>query len=157
MKNRRNGYTMTELVVTVALIGTLLSFAVPRYASISEETQGDRNLANMHVIREAFFGYFFRMHIKDGRIAHFPPQPLNADTLMDETWSNTPIDPTISGDKPRDLFSSGVLPLNSNNKPFKYKTWKDTVQATGEIKNNMKIEDVDQDSPTYGKSFTFSL
>ena len=104
MKNRRNGYTMTELVVTVALIGTLLSFAVPRYASISEETQGDRNLANMHVIREAFFGYFFRMHIKDGRIAHFPPQPLNADTLMDETWSNTPIDPTISGDKPETYF-----------------------------------------------------
>ena len=67
MKTRRNGYTMTELVVTVALIGTLLSFAVPRYASISEETQGDRNLANMHVIREAFFGYW--QSVADGIVA----------------------------------------------------------------------------------------
>ena len=60
MNITKNGYTMTELVVTVALIGTLLSFAVPRYASVSEETQGERNIANMQIIRESFFHYFYR-------------------------------------------------------------------------------------------------
>jgi len=157
MNITKNGYTMTELVVTVALIGTLLSFAVPRYASVSEETQGERNIANMQIIRESFFHYFYRMHQKEGRVAHFPPQPVNADTVMDETWSNTPMDPIFSVDKPKDLFSSGVLPMNSNDKPFKYKTWKDTVQTTGEIKNYIKIEDIDEDSPSYGKSFTYSI
>ena len=58
MNNSKNGYTMTELIVTVALIGTLLSFAVPRYASVSEETQGERNIANMQIIRESFFIIF---------------------------------------------------------------------------------------------------
>ena len=153
----KNGYTMTELVVTVALIGTLLSFAVPRYTSVAEETQGERNIANMQVIRETFFHYFYRMHQKAGRVAHFPPQPPNEDTLMDETWSNTPMDVTFPDGKPKDLFSSGVLPMNSNNKPFKYKTWKDTVETTGVVNYHMKIEDIDEDSPTYGKSFTYSI
>ena len=49
---------MTEMVVTVALIGTLLSFAVPRYTSVAEEMQGERNIANMQTIREAFFNTF---------------------------------------------------------------------------------------------------
>ena len=35
---------MTELVVTVALIGTLLSFAVPRYTTVTEEMQAERIL-----------------------------------------------------------------------------------------------------------------
>ena len=57
-KLKKDGFTMTEMVVTVALIGTLLSFAVPRYTSVSEDTQAERNIANMQVIREAFFHYF---------------------------------------------------------------------------------------------------
>ena len=149
------GYTMTELVVTIAMVGTLLSFAVPRYTSVSEETQGERNIANMQVIRETFFHYFYRMHQKAGRIAHFPPQPTNTDTLMTEIWANTPM--ALSDDKPKDLFSTGKLPMNSNNKPFKYKTWKDTSQTTGEISYYIEIEDIDEDSPSYGKSFTYSI
>ena len=76
MKNKiikENGFTMTELVVTVALIGTLLSFAVPRYTTVTEEMQAERNIANMQTIREVFFHYFYRMHQQKGRISHFPP------------------------------------------------------------------------------------
>ena len=61
MKNKiikENGFTMTELVVTVALIGTLLSFAVPRYTTVTEEMQAERNIANMQTVREVFFHYF---------------------------------------------------------------------------------------------------
>ena len=32
----KNGFTMTELVVTVALIGTLLSLSAPRFVNVSE-------------------------------------------------------------------------------------------------------------------------
>ena len=43
-----NGFTMTDLVVTVALMGTLLSLVAPKFTNVSEETQGERNIANMH-------------------------------------------------------------------------------------------------------------
>jgi len=185
-KLKKDGFTMTEMVVTVALIGTLLSFAVPRYTSVSEDTQAERNIANMQVIREAFFHYFYRMHQQKGRIAHFPPQPDNETNVMDETWADTPIDPRLSPVKPKDLFSKKELPKNSNNNPFKYTTWEEiptltteqpvdadgdgnqdvdengdlvfeSITVTGEKDYFIKIEDIDLDSPSYGKSFTYSI
>ena len=44
------GFTMMELVVTLALMGILFSFAIPAYNGVSEEMQGKRNVANMHTI-----------------------------------------------------------------------------------------------------------
>ena len=160
MKNKikkENGFTMTELVVTVALIGTLLSFAVPRYTTVTEEMQAERNIANMQTIREVFFHYFYRMHQQKGRVSHFPPAPSNQDKTMDDFWSGTPMDSTLSPMSPNNLFSRGEVPKNSNNNPFKYTTWKDTVNVTGEIRYYIKIEDIDLDSPSYGKSFTYSI
>ena len=75
------GFTMMELVVTLALMGVLISFAIPAYNGVSEEMQGKRNEANMQTIREAFFHYFYRMHQQKGRIAHFPPPPDNEDKV----------------------------------------------------------------------------
>ena len=152
-----NGFTMTELVVTVALMGTLLSLAAPRFINVSEETQGERNIANMNTIREVFFHYFYRSMQREGYVAHFPTEPSNQNKLMDDSWSNTAIDSTISLTSPNNLFSRGAVPKNSNNNPFKYTTWKDTVQFTGEIRYFIRIEDVDQDSPSYGKSFTYNI
>jgi len=57
----------------------------------------------------------------------------------------------------KNLFSKGEVPKNSNKYPFKYETWQDTVAATGEIRYYIKIEDIDQDSPSYEKSFTYSI
>ena len=39
------GFTMMELVVTLALMGVLISFAIPAYNGVSEEMQGKRNEA----------------------------------------------------------------------------------------------------------------
>ena len=156
-KITREGFTMTELVVTVALIGTLLSFAVPRYTTVTEEMQAERNIANMQTIREVFFHYFYRMHQQRGRISHFPPAPTNQDKTMDDLWADTPMDSLLSPMAPKNLFSRGEVPKNSNSKPFKYTTWKDTVSVTGEIRYYIKIEDIDLDSPSYGKSFTYSI
>ena len=111
MKNKiikETGFTMTELVVTVALIGTLLSFAVPRYTTVTEEMQAERNIANMQTIREVFFHYFYRMHQQKGRISHFPPAPSNQDKTMDDSWAGTPMDSTLSPMAPNNLFAREV-------------------------------------------------
>ena len=42
MKENKNGFTMTEFVVTIAIMGTLLSMAVPKFTNVSEETQAER-------------------------------------------------------------------------------------------------------------------
>ena len=153
----RDGFTLMELVVTVVLLGILLSASIPTYNSVAERTQGKRNEANMETIREVFFHYFYRMHQTSGRIAHFPPAPTNENRVMDDEWVSTPMDSTRSPRAPKDLFSRDEVPKNSNNNPFRYETWQDTVTATGEIRYYIKIEDIDQDSPSYEKSFTYSI
>tara|TARA_B100000959_G_scaffold160139_1_gene167770 strand:- start:158 stop:658 length:501 start_codon:yes stop_codon:yes gene_type:complete len=151
------GFTMMELVVTLALMGILFSFAIPAYNGVSEEMQGKRNVANMQTIRETFFHYFYRMHQQRGRVAHFPPSPDNEKKVMDDQWSSTPMDSTLSDQAPQNLFSTGELPKNANNSPFMYVTWNDTNQVTGEVMFYIKIEDIDEDSPSFGKSFTYSI
>ena len=153
----RDGFTLMELVVTVVLLGILVSVSIPAYNGVAEETQGKRNEANMQTIREAFFHYFYRMHQTSGRSAHFPPAPTNQTHVMDDEWASTPMDSTLSPEAPKHLFSQNKVPKNSNNKPFKYETWLDTVAATGEVRYYIKIEDIDQDSPSYEKSFTHSI
>jgi prepilin-type N-terminal cleavage/methylation domain-containing protein len=154
---RTAGFTLMELVVTIALMGVLMSFAVPAYNGIGERMQGKRNIANMHTIREQFFHYFYEMHQQRGRVAHFPPAPDNDDSVMDNEWSRTPMDSTLSPRAPKDLFSTFEVPKNSNNNPFKYETWRDTIQVTGEVMRYIKLEDIDEDSPSHGKSFTYSI
>ena len=151
------GFTMMELVVTLAFMGVLISFAIPAYNGVSEEMQGKRNEANMQTIREAFFHYFYRMHQQKGRIAHFPPPPENEEKVMDDNWASTPMDSALSFQAPENLFATGELPKNANNNPFMYETWNDTNQVTGEVMYYIKIEDIDEDSPSFGKSFTYSI
>ena len=47
--------------------------------------------------------------------------------------------------------------MNSNNFPFSYETWSDTLFSSGEVSQYIKIEDIDEDSPTFGKSFIHSI
>ena len=153
----RDGFTLMELVVTVVLLGILVSVSIPAYNGVAEKTQGKRNEANMQTIREAFFHYYYRMHQTSGRSAHFPPAPTNQTHVMDDEWASTPMDSTLSPQAPKHLFSQDEVPQNANNKSFKYETWLDTVAATGEVRYYIKIEDIDQDSPSYEKSFTHAI
>ena len=153
----RDGFTLMELVVTVVLLGILVSVSIPAYNGVAEKTQGKRNEANMQTIREAFFHYYYRMHQTSGRSAHFPPAPTNETRVMDDEWTSTPMDSTRSPQAPKHLFSRSEVPKNANSNPFKYETWQDTVAATGEVRYYIKIEDIDQDSPSYEKSFTYSI
>ena len=158
-----SGFTMMELVVTIALMGILLSVAVPAYNGVSERMQEKRNAANMHIIREVFFHYFYRMHQKTGRVAHFPPTPDTEDHVMDEEWASTTIDSTLRIDgnytyqAPKHFFAYGKVPVNSNRQPFMYEAWNDTLPATGEIRYHIRLKDIDEDSPSYEKTFTYSI
>ena len=152
-----DGFTMMEFVVALAIMGVLMSIAIPSYNNVAEKTQAARNLANMEVIREVFFQYYYRTHQQRGQYAHFPPPPLNDSGLMDEEWASAPMDSTRSYKAPKNLFSDGEFPMNSNNFPFRYETWSDTLFSSGEVSQYIKIEDVDEDSPTFGKSFIHSI
>ena len=57
-----DGFTMMEFVVALAIMGVLMSIAIPSYNNVAEKTQAARNLANMEVIREVFFQYYYRTH-----------------------------------------------------------------------------------------------
>ena len=111
----------------------------------------------MQTIREVFFHYFYRMHQTSGRSAHFPPPPTNQTHVMDDEWASTPMDSTLSPQAPKHLFSQDEVPKNANNNPFRYETWMDTVSATGEIRHYIKLEDIDEDSPSFAKTFTYSI
>ena len=148
---------MMELVVTLAILGILMSASIPAYNGVTERTQGKRNEVNMQTIREVFFHYFYRMHQEKSRSAHFPPTPANETRVMDDEWTSTPMDSTRSPQAPKHLFTRSEVPKNANSNPFKYETWQDTVAATGEVWYYIKIEDIDQDSPSYEKSFTYSI
>jgi prepilin-type N-terminal cleavage/methylation domain-containing protein len=149
------GYTMVELVVTLAILGTLLGTAMPMYSRITEQTQADRNRTNMNVIRETFFHYFYRTHMAGD--PHFPVTPDNTGFLMDDTWAGTAIaSGAVSGITPNDLFSDSQVPKNSNGNPFSYRTYNTTL-SSGEVRYTIILEDTDPESPSYQESFTHSI
>ena len=149
------GFTMMEFVVTIAIIGTLISVALPSYHSTNLLVREMTSIASMNLIREPFFQYFYRMHLEVN--PHFPPTPVNSDTLMTEYWGSSPIDTSISPVTRAELFSDGKVPTNANNNPFKYKTWEEVDEITGEIRYYIQISDNDTESAAFGKSFTHSI
>ena len=145
---------MVELVVTLAILGILLGTAMPTYSRITKQTQADRNRTNMNVIRETFFHYFYRTHMAGN--PHFPSTPDNTGFLMDDNWAGMPIDSLMAPTSPNDLFSNGEVPKNSNDVPFSYRTYRDTL-VTGEVRYIITLEDTDSESPSYQESFTHSI
>ena len=149
------GFTMMEFVVTLAIMGILMSVAVPSFYNVRIQLQERQGVTNMNIIRETFFHYFYQTHMAGN--PHFPPTPNNEEKLMDSDWASIPIDSASSPVSPRQLFSNGEMPTNLNRHPFAYETWNDTVRTTGEIIYYIKISDVDEDSPSFEKSFTHAI
>ncbi len=145
---------MSELVVTLAVMGIIASTAIPRFSRVQDQTQLDTNITNMNVIRETFFHYYYREHMAGN--PHFPPSPTDEDHLMDEAWATAPIDSTVSDLTPNDLFSTGKVPLNANNNSFYYETMYE-LRADGTMKHTIILKDTDPDSPSYNQSFTYSI
>ncbi len=52
---KKNGFTLVEIMVVVAIIGLLAAFAVPNFAKARQRTQRQVCIANLKQIEEAKF------------------------------------------------------------------------------------------------------
>ena len=138
MKNSA-GYTLAELVVTIVLLGTLMTMAVPTYNKVINKAQKQANLSDMETIKNTFMQYFYENHMTGN--PHFPPEPENS--LLDSTYREITLE---DGRTPDQLFS-GDLPYNSNDKPYNY-YWDYDTSTTGYITKRIIIKDIDLDSPS---------
>ena len=140
MRNSNDGFTLAELVVSISLVGVLMSFAIPSYQSNVHATQRQTNVSNMEIVRTTFMMYWQEGHMIGN--PNFPPQPENNQMDLEFKAHLLP-----DGRMVNDLFS-GELPVNSNNNPFYYYVQSDTSE-TGFVTQVIIIVDEDEDSPSY--------
>ena len=129
------GFTLVELVVTIVLVGILLSTVIPTFSNTIDETQIQVNKSNMTIIKDTFMQYYYDNHMSGN--PHFPQTPL--DSLMGEEYRRT----TLGDGRTPDMLFSGNLPYNTNNKPYIYYWDNDSTSERIVIKDN------DFDSPSY--------
>ena len=132
-----NGFTLIELVVTIALVGILLGTTIPTFYRVVNETQEQVNLSNMGIIKNTFMQYYYDNHMAGN--PHFPQVPT--DSLLNDSYRQI----TLEDGRTPDMLFSGDLPYNTNNKPYIY-YW-DNDSTTKKI----IIKDNDSDSPSYEK------
>ena len=135
------GFTLIELVVTIALVGILVGSVIPTFHRAVNETQISVNISNMTIIKQSFMQYYYDNHMSGD--PHFPQLPQ--DSLMDATYRQT-----ILGDgRTPDMLFSGAFSYNPNQKPYIYYWESDTLN--GHITNRIVIQDTDLDSPSYNE------
>tara|TARA_B100000073_G_scaffold310489_1_gene282925 strand:+ start:67 stop:513 length:447 start_codon:yes stop_codon:yes gene_type:complete len=140
MRNSNAGFTLAELVVSIVLVGIVMSVAIPTYSNLTNQAQREINLANMSIIKDTFLRYYQETHMKGN--PQLPTEPEN--NLLDEEYRQIVLS---DGRTPNYLFS-GDLPLNTNNNAFHYEILSDTSEQ-GYITKLFIISDVDEDSPSY--------
>ena len=134
MKNS-SGFTLIELVVTIALVGILVGSVIPTFFSTVNQTQSSVNVSNMVIIKQSFMQYYYDNHMSGN--PHFPQTP--ADSLMNAVYRQT----ILEDGRTPDMLFSGDLPYNTNNKPYTYYWDNDSTTKRIIIKDN------DLDSPSY--------
>ena len=140
MRNSNAGFTLAELVVSIVLVGIVMSVAIPTYSNLTNQAQRQINFANMSIIKDTFLRYYQETHMKGN--PQLPTEPDN--NLLDEEYRQIVLS---DGRTPNYLFS-GDLPLNTNNNAFHYEILSDTSEQ-GYITKLFIISDVDEDSPSY--------
>ena len=140
MRNSNAGFTLAEMVVSIALVGVVMSFAIPTFSNVTMDTQRQINLANMSIIRDTFLRYYQETHMKGN--PQLPTEPEN--NLLDGEYRQI----VLSDGRTPDMLFSGNLPYNTNNNPYTYYIESDTNEA-GWITKRMVIVDLDPDCPSY--------
>ena len=113
VKNK-DGFTFAEMIVTVAILGTIISIGVPKFTELIFESKIRKSETTIINIQQAFFTHYYNTTFI-GR-AEFPPSPQ--DSLMTIEWSILPL--LFNGRSVANLFRNGKIPLNPNRKPYIY-------------------------------------
>mgnify|MGYP000135465790 CR=1 FL=1 len=140
MRNSNDGFTLAELVVSISIMGIVMSFAIPTFDNVTMDTQRQINRANMSIIKDTFLRFYQETHMKGN--PQLPTEPDN--NLLDIEYLTSILS---DGRTPNYLFS-GDLPFNTNRQPFMYEIKSDTSEY-GYVTKLFIITDVDEDSPSY--------
>ncbi len=112
---KQPGFTLFELIVSLAIMGTLAAVMVPTYTRYNNESKAAKSQVNMVNIKQAFINYYLYYNMR-GERPEFPPAP--ADSILDDVWAYSPV--LKDGSAPVSLFSEGIFPKNGFGFPFKY-------------------------------------
>lgn len=113
LKNN-DGFTFAEMIVTVAILGTITSIAVPKFTELTFESKIRKSQTTIINIQLAYFTHYYNSSIL-GK-GEFPPSPQ--DSLMTIEWATLPL--LFNGTSVANLFRNGKIPLNPNKKPYIY-------------------------------------
>ncbi len=104
-----------ELVVTVAIIGTLASIAIPSFIEFQVEAKATMSQTNMIQIKQAFANHFFNS-VLDRETKEYPPEP--PDNLLTKSWADNTV--LYNGRTVSELFSEKEIPYNPYGNPYYY-------------------------------------
>ena len=76
-RKTRRGYTIIELLVTMAIVGILVNIAIPVMRGVQQKADAAKVISDYHVIHVAAFGYFAQNNtFPDAGIEGTPPDEL---------------------------------------------------------------------------------
>ena len=113
LKNRKNGFTLVELVVVIAILGILAGIAIPRFMEATKAGRGAKIVADMRTIESAVNVYYAShgAYPTDKNATGF------ADIVNSGTWPSPPVGSfTIAhtmGDSGADGPTSGTCDENT--------------------------------------------
>lgn len=140
LKLKNGGFTLLELIVTVAIMTVLTAIAVPIYTEYTYKSKIQVSESNMVSVKQAFVKHFYMSVM--ARQPEFPPAP--ADSVLDDEWASSTI--LYDSSTPVFLFSEGYFPKNGFGNCFKYAI----LPPTGFDEQGFLLKD-----PDTGRNITF--
>lgn len=113
-QKRNAGFTLIELIVTVAIVGLLATVAIPIYTTLRTNAKISSSEADLEAIKKAFINHYYSSMLDGGR--EYPSVP--SDSLMTLLWASTTL--LNNGITISSLFSEGLIPLNPDKNPYQY-------------------------------------
>jgi len=86
---RLSGFTLTELMVTVAVIGVLIGMSAPYFGRTLEQSRADFAVANLRAIWAAQRLYWLENHAYTGKLTQASPKGLFELGLLDPAIVST--------------------------------------------------------------------